>query len=236
MDAAPSPAILDSWARCMSEHALFIELGIVADRTLAERAGAERERWESLRGGARDGGAEWAESALSLSADLAALKGRVLGRMQGGEWLGWILPSFVRHMLDELLHFTGLLERAAGRTSSGPGRMPIGTGLSLMAEDASEVARLIDPSEPKLVREARALAGGFQSLSTLSRGPGGGVVDLSVRAARELDRWMVSSGLGTPRVRSAVHPALAAHVAREAAMFVQEATQAAGPKAAAANG
>lgn len=158
---------------------------------------------------------------LGLSADLAALKARVLSRMEGGEWLGWLLPSFVRHMLDELLHFTGLLEAKAGISASGA---PLGlsTWLRLIGQDAGEVARQIDPSEERLSREARAIAGGFSSLAGLERGRGAPAAEIAVKAGRDLEGWLASSGLGTPKAKSAVHPVLAAHVAREAELFIAE--------------
>lgn len=221
---------IDFWARQFSEHALFLSLGIVADPRLAKEAERQQGLWEAFRASGLSGQAQ-KDRVIELSTQLATLKGDVLARMEGGEWLGWLFPSFVRHILSELLWFTSRLEvKVAPLTDcllkNGPpspgayGMADVRTWLRLMAEHAAFAAHLLDPVEVKLIREARTLLGALQGLggcgSTLPT-----LVDLSDRAGRQLDQYLVASGIGTPKVKSVIHPVLAAHVVREGRMFLE---------------
>jgi hypothetical protein len=201
------------------EHALFLGLGLVSDsaRDLSRDAARNRAQWEAFRNGGTSGPARRAV-ALQLSADLAAIKTRVLERLEAGEWLGWLFPSFVRHVLSELLWFTSALERSV---SGAPreSKADVSTWVVFMAEHAAFAAHLLDPREAKLIREARAILGALNGLG-LCGGSLQSMVALGERAGRQLDQYLVASGIGTPRVKSIVHPVLAAHVVREGRMFI----------------
>ena len=207
---------IEFWSRQFSEHALFLSLGIVADPRLAKEAARQQGLWEAFRASGLSSGAA-KDRFIELSTQLATLKGDVLARLEGGEWLGWLFPSFVRHILSELLWFTSRLEAKAPPAYGMP---DVRSWLRLMAEHAAFAAHLLDPVEVKLIREARTLLGALQGLgscgSTLPT-----LVDLSERAGRQLDQYLVASGIGTPKVKSVIHPVLAAHVVREGRMFLE---------------
>lgn len=207
---------IDFWARQFSEHALFLSLGIVADPGLSKEAERQQGLWDAFRSSGLSGQAA-KDRVIELATKLATLKGDVLARLEGGEWLGWLFPSFVRHILSELLWFTSRLEAKA---APAYGQEDVRSWLRLMAEHAAFAAHLLDPVEVKLIREARTLLGALQGLggcgSTLPT-----LVDLSDRAGRQLDQYLVASGIGTPKVKSVIHPVLAAHVVREGRMFLE---------------
>ncbi len=207
---------IDFWSRQFSEHALFLSLGIVADPKLSKEALRQQGLWEAFRASGLSGSAA-KDRVIELASQLASLKGDVLARLEGGEWLGWLFPSFVRHILSELLWFTSRLEAKAPPAYGMP---DVRSWLRLMAEHAAFAAHLLDPVEVKLIREARTLLGALQGLggcaSTLPT-----LVDLSERAGRQLDQYLVASGIGTPKVKSVIHPVLAAHVVREGRMFLE---------------
>lgn len=216
---AEADRLVDQWSRQLMEHALFLSLGLVSDRgqVLARDASRNRNDWEVFRKGGTAGPQRRA-IAIRLSAELASIKSQVLERLEAGEWLGWLFPSFVRHILSELLYFTGTLESLAAGTAR-EARADVSTWITWMAEHAAFAAHLLDPREVKLIREARAILGALSGIG-ICGGSMRSLVDLSEKAAQQLDQYLVSSGIGTPKVKSIVHPVLAAHVVREGRMFM----------------
>ena len=211
--------LVQEWSRQLSEHALFLSLGLVAAPELAREAQKNRDAWETFRAKGTSG-ADQRPAAITLATELASIKGRVLDRLEKGEWLGWLFPTFVRHMLQELLWFTQSLESAV-TGSPRDAKGDICSWLGFMAEHAAFAAHLLDPVEVRLVREARTMVGALSALRDVCGGALSSLVGLSDRAGRQLDQYLVSSGIGTPKVRSVIHPVLAAHVVREGRMFLE---------------
>jgi len=189
----------------------------VSDKALASRAADMRSAWEGFM--AIPPRERSPETAFGLAAALRSMKEHVLDRLSAGEWLGWLFPSFVRHILEELDHFTRALGSAMGMSAPDKGR-EVCAVLGFMRDHAAFAAHLLDPSEVRKVREARALLGGLSSLAGACRSSLPGLIALSERAGKDLDAFLVASGAGTPKTKSIIHPVLAAHVVREGRMFL----------------
>ena len=92
------------WSQQMSEHALFLHLGL-EEAELKARGLELHEQWEAFR---NSGGQD--ERELSrLMAELLAYKREVLQRLKAGEWLGWIFTSFAKHIILEAKYFISKL-------------------------------------------------------------------------------------------------------------------------------
>lgn len=212
------------WSRQLSEHALFLSLGL-EQRDLRRAAAAARESWETFRRRVFTDG--WLVVPLSvvvpevlrLCAALRALKTEVYDRSTRGEWLGWLFPTFVEHTRRELdLFVEHLNEGLAGRPMRAPDELC--RWLRFMAEHAAFAAHLLDPTEAVLIRQAVSRMGEFTELHASCASTTPQLVELSKRAGRELDLYFTQSGIGTPTVRSVIHPVLAEHVVREGRRFL----------------
>lgn len=203
----------------LSEHALFLGLGLEEPKLKAQ-AHALHAEWETFR---RAMATSKAVHAGMTSAELVRLAGRlrafkvhVLGRLNAGEWLGWLFPAFVSHVLRELDYFVA---KATGKA------LPRGKELcawrEFMQEHAAFAAHLLDPREAGLIREARKHMATFAALQHGCADATPTILQVSRRAGSELDKYLQSSGIGTPRVKSVIHPVLAAHVVREGQMFLK---------------
>lgn len=205
------------WSVQLSEHALFLYLGIV-DPKLKDRAMVLHQAWDQF---VKDVGkdvayAEARSRALALAMDLRALKLEVLRQQRAGVWLGWLFPTFVDHTRRELDFFIRKLTGGMGMDEE------VCIWLRFMAEHAVFAAHLLDPQEVPLIRNAAGLVGYFlhvedgcgkQTLPAL--------IELGKHGGRDLDEYFQRSGIGTPKVKSVIHPALAAHVVREGQRFLQ---------------
>lgn len=223
--AAPAPQATDRpvdvkdeiafSSRQISEHCLFFSLGLVEPRlkhtgtTLQASWEQNRPRWAQM------DGAQAAPEYRYLVAETRSYKTEVLDRLNRGEWLGWIFPSFASHVRDEMDMWTARVNGQIGA------RQETCAMLLQMAQHAAFAAHLLDPSERVLVDAALARMGNFEQLyqgcaaNTMQN-----LLALSKQAGADLDDYFTRSGIGTPRVKSIIHPVLAAHVQREGARFV----------------
>lgn len=198
------------WGRQLSDHALFLSLGLVEER-LRGVAGQMHRQWEQYRPRwAQVDPATAASEARYMAAELRSFKTEVLDRLNRGEWLGWLYPTFVDHLRRELDMFVG---RINGQIAA---RQELCDYLRFLAEHASFAAHLLDPQERVLIEAATARAGNLTQLhQACAAATTQNLLTLSRQAAADLDEYLVKSGIGTPRVKSVVHPVLAEHVVRE---------------------
>lgn len=194
------------WARQLSEHALFFQLGLV-DLPLQVAAGQIHAAWEAARPTINTA------TVLPLAKELRAFKTELLRRLGAGEWLGWIYPTFVEHTRNELDLF---VERLTG---SVPKTIECAAWLRFMAEHAAFAAHLMDPVEAQRIRTAVAFVDRFSRLQHACTN--GGVTqqltELSMRAGSMLDAFVREQ---VAKAKSIIHPVLAVHVVREGRRFL----------------
>lgn len=200
----------------IAEHALFMSLGIV-DPRLKQTGAALQKAWEQNRPRwAQMDGQQAAPEYRYLAAETRSYKTEVLDRLNRGEWLGWLFPSFVAHVRDEMDMWTARINGQLGA------RQELCTLIATMRDHALFARQLLDPSEAILIDAAAARAANLGQMhqgcvaATLPN-----LLVLSKQAGTDLDEYFTKSGIGTPRVKSIVHPVLAQHVAREGRRFVQ---------------
>lgn len=196
------------WGNQATEHALFMHLGLEDPALKAEAL----RLYESMKA-AYDAGPAGQEHFLFLLGRSMEFKQRVLARLLQGEWLGWLYPLFVDHILREEAYFLAKLQGMLPPLEEAP------TWLRFMREHAQFAAHLIDPTE------SAAIATAGQQAGQLARLEGGCAVTcspqllaLSERQGRELDQFFSTMKPANPK--SIIHPALAAHVVREGRRFV----------------
>jgi len=202
------------------EHALFIHLGI-EEPGLKQRALDVHQRTDAAR--AQYAGLDDREL-LSVAArqtqairqlNVACLDAARLG------WIGWLWPLFLEHTLAELDYF---VTRVWGAPGNPVQKQPGVTceNLRFLAEHAAFAAQLLDPTEGALIDGARAAEQNLLGLGArCAEATQAAFRSLSEKAARDLDSYLKTSGIGTPKVRSIVHPVLAAHVVREGERSIQ---------------
>lgn len=216
------------WSRQLEEHGLFCSLGLDPE-DLKKEAADLQSQWKTFRDKipagtpSPDQAAELTTESIDLATSLRGFLTEVYDRQAGGEWLGWLFPTFVDHIRREGDYFVG---RVSGTSGSGPGSLPgiadeLCTWLRFMAEHAIFAAHLLDPSEVTLIVQAQALSEKFQELKGGCRDMTPQLLSLSRRAGGLLDLYFAKSGIGTSQVSSVIHPVLALHVVREGRMFMR---------------
>lgn len=208
------------WSRQLSEHALFLHLGLDHPGMKAQAFALHRQ-WEAFRAElgqlTANEGPVARDRAIVLAMDLRALKLEVFNTQKTGTWLGWLFPTFVDHMRRELDYFIG---KITGNLTDMNQEACV--WMRFMAEHASFAAHLLDPEEVPLIKQAARLTHDFLRIEdgcgkvTLPS-----LLELGRRSGRELDEYFQRSGIGTAKVRSVIHPVLAEHVVREGTRFVQ---------------
>lgn len=193
------------WARQFSEHALFFSIGI-EDATLRAQAARLHKTWEAARPSLT------AQTIVPLAANLREYKVGLFDRLNRGQWLGWIFPTFVDHTRRELDLFLAHLQGPV------PAQRDCTEWLRFMAEHAAFAAHLMDPIEAGQIRQALAAVGKLQQLQTAcARGVNQTLVEMSKRAGEGLDGYVTTE---LPRAKSVIHPVLATHVLREGRRFI----------------
>lgn len=209
------------WSRQLGEHCVFMNLGLV-DGDLKARADALHAEWESFRGTIGDTATpELTARAKELTVPLRSFTSEVHDRVIGGEWLGWLEPTLLGHMNRELDYFTATVSAPPEREGLIAASDELCMWLRHNAEEAAFAAHLLDPKETALIRQAEAFTEKFEDLLDGCGSMEHGFVGLSEKAGRLFDRYLSGSGIGTPKVRSVVHPVLALHVLREVRMSVR---------------
>jgi Domain of unknown function (DUF2935) len=202
---------IEFWSRQLSEHALFMQLGL-DDKRLKRIAEGLHAQWERYRHGPRA-----VSTAISLVAATRELQTEVHSRLVEGSWLGWLWPLFIDHIRREGDYF---LTKLQGQLLSDVDECK--TWLTFMAEHAAFASHLLDPSEAQRIQQALTLLGDFNHLwRGCAPSMNEQLLSLTRRSGLELDAYFKSLGIGTPgAARSIIHPALAEHVVREGQRFL----------------
>lgn len=213
--ALPIADDIEFWSRQLSEHALFMQLGL-DDKRLKGEAERIHGQWESFRHGPRT-----VPDAIALVRGTRDFKTEVHGRLVAGEWLGWLWPLFVDHIRREGDYFLGKLE---GRMLSDTDECT--TWLTFMAEHAAFAAHLLDPSEAVRIQQAITMLGTLNQLwQACNTSLNQQLLSLTTRSGLDLDAYLKSLGIGKPgAARSIIHPVLAEHVVREGQRFLMTIT------------
>ena len=209
--ALPIADDIDFWSRQLSEHALFMQLGL-NDKRLKGIAERLHNEWENYRRGPRT-----VANAITLVRSTRDFKTEVHSRLVAGEWLGWLWPLFVDHIRREGDYFLGKLE---GKMLSDADECA--TWITFMGEHAAFAAHLLDPSEAARIQQAIALLGNFNQLwQGCSTSMNQQLLSLTTRSGLDLDAYLKSLGIGKPgAARSIINPVLAEHVVREGQRFL----------------
>lgn len=199
------------WSRQLSEHALFMQLGL-DNKSLKSSAEGLHAQWERYRHGPRT-----VVNAIALVVATRELQTEVHSRLIGGEWLGWLWPLFIDHIRREGDYF---LTKLQGQLLSNSDECK--TWLTFMAEHAAFAAHLLDPSEAQRIQQALTLLGNFNHLwQGCGTALNEQLLALTTSNGLDLDAYFNSLGIGTPgAARSIIHPVLAEHVVREGRRFL----------------
>lgn len=227
--AAESDA--EFWARQMQEHAMFLFL-LIENNDLARRAKSIDLTWGNVRpllsGKTRQ---EQTRLLAFPMHELRVLLAEIVERQAKGEWLGWAWPRFIDHLLEELDYAWSVV---SGRPQN-PEEV-LCTWLGFMADHASFAAHLLDPSESRKIQQALSAQQVLAQLGCACSRPPlpppaapvsgcqaatlGTLLTLSKKAGADLDNYFANLGVGTPQLKSIIHPVLAIHVVREGRRFL----------------
>ena len=189
------------WAPQMAEHAMFLHL-LLADGKLKERALEIYKRWKHF---ICDRNMHPVEDVWPLVKELAHFKRKVLNRLVAGEWLGAAYPTFVEHILRELLYF---VDKLAGVKFTA--EQEIAFWNTINADHASFAAGLLDPKEQDLREKATTTSKKIKALD---------VRDLvtALEAGVELSDFnkQAYQGIVSNTIKSVIPESLIYHVVRE---------------------
>lgn len=235
------------WSRIMKEHSLFLKLGFRCDDTrLIHEADYYISTFEAIENRAHtlDAGTDpqvirrFNVEVHTAATHIWAFKRKVLGLILHGQLPGGNnFPLLVDHVSREAFYFRNRLEQLnTGQLDALPDAI-INENvffLRIMADHAKFIGHLLDPSERKLVEQARAYSEDFdkllfQAIDLDSMRPQSQTVPLlnqfldqnrvSVKSLRDFKKT-ARELIEACRIKSIIHPLLADHVFREAERFL----------------
>jgi Domain of unknown function (DUF2935) len=219
--------LMTFWSRQFSDHCLFMALGF-QDLELRKDARHQHEKWEYYRDEnlvkltvASDSRLKsTAETVLEMCRVLRGLKIHAFDRLEKGEWLGWLYPSFIDHTRRELDYAVAAIHR---EVEGDPVRArkqllsdELGTWLRFMQEHAAFAKHLLEPGERDTITQAFNIETSFRQAEGLCQGASESLIELSRRAGTILDKFLKGP---LSKARSIIHPLLAEHVVREGEEF-----------------
>ncbi len=205
IDAAAATNLIRMWGPQMAEHALFLHL-LLHEPALKQQSLSLHSDWKQflLSGRLLDDARLFA-----LLDETRALKEGILRRLDAGEWLGATYPTFVKHILRELIYFE---EKLAGVKFTSSDEVAFWNITN--SEHASFASHLLDPVHSSLHDEAETTSRMVRSLPTDNDLAS---VVMAIEAGADLDKWNKSREqealLG--QLKSIIHPSLQSHVIRE---------------------
>jgi hypothetical protein len=235
------------WSRIMKEHSLFLKLGFNCDDTeLIQEADYFYKLFESI---------EMKSQNFSIQSDpqqiqqfnvevhnaasmIWAFKRKILGLILHCKISGNNFPLLVDHTSREAAYFANRLkELNEGKLKPQPSTIIRENVffLRIMADHAKFIGHLLDPSERKLVEQARDFSHDFdqllfQAVDLESMQPQSETVPLidkfldenrvSVKSLRDFKK-SARDLIEACKIKSIIHPLLADHVFREAERFLQ---------------
>lgn len=235
------------WSRIMKEHSLFLKLGFRCEDTqLINEANYFYSTFEAIEHRAHtfDAGTDpqtvrsFNVEVHTAASHIWAFKRKVLGLILQCQLPGQNnFPLLVDHVSREAFYFRNRLEQLnTGRLDPLPDAI-INENvffLRIMADHAKFIGHLLDPSERKLVDQARQFSEEFDQLLFQARDfdsmrPQSQTVPLldqfldqnrvSVKSLRDFKKT-ARELIEACRIKSIIHPLLADHVFREAERFL----------------
>ena len=193
--------LADMWVPQLGEHALFLHL-LLANKELRDKAGDIYMRWRQFY---CDEKMRNFQKLYRLLAELKEFKVHVLRRLNSGEWLGSAFPSFVDHILRELIYFE---EKLNGRVFTEQEEVEFWNGIN--ADHAGFASHLLDPTEVALTDKADETSKKIRSLPVAN-------VVLALEAGKELSDFNKQTlhAAMSNKVKSVINPDLLKHVIRE---------------------
>ncbi|WP_025700918.1 DUF2935 domain-containing protein [Paenibacillus forsythiae] len=235
------------WSRIMKEHSLFLGLGFRAEDTrLKSEADRFYKIFEDIERRAHEFQADADPRIIKnfntevgvAAANIWAFKRMVLGLILQCKLPGQTnFPLLVDHVSREANYFRNRLEELnTGRLEPLPDAIIDENVffLKIMADHAKFIGHLLDPSERKLVEQAREFSNDFdmllfQAQDLSSMRPQSQTVPLlsqfvdenrvSVKELRDFKKT-ARDLIDACRIKSIIHPLLADHVFREAERFL----------------
>ena len=134
-------ALIHMWAPQMAEHALFIHL-LLNDVELKEEALTIFHKWQAF---ICNDKMRNLNDVIPLIQELVRFKKDILARLNRGEWLGAAYPSFVSHILLELLYFA---DKLSGIKLTADEEVAFWNKIN--SDHASFASHLLDPTEEEL--------------------------------------------------------------------------------------
>jgi hypothetical protein len=205
VDNATATNLVKMWGPQMAEHALFLHL-LLAETTLKERGLQLHMAWKQFLLG---GNLVEERRLFELIDATRQYKEKIIRRLATGEWLGSAYPTFVKHILRELVYFE---EKLAGVEFSPADENAFWN--ITMSEHATFTAHLLDPTESALSDEAEAtsrMVGALPTDGTMAS------LVMAIDAGVDLDKWNKTREqeqmMG--QLQSIIHPTLQSHVIRE---------------------
>ncbi|HZG15810.1 MAG TPA: DUF2935 domain-containing protein [Candidatus Bathyarchaeia archaeon] len=235
------------WSRIMKEHSLFLRLGFNCDDTqLIDEANRFYAIFENIENQSRAFTTdvdprrivEFNNVVHNAVCHIYVFKRRVLGLILRCQIGGNILPLLVDHVSREAAYFMRRLEQLNTGTLDPLPDAIINENvffLKIMADHAKFINHLLDPSERKLVEQAREFSHDFdqlvfQAIDLDSMKPQSQTQPLlsqfvdqnrvSVRQLRDFKRT-ARELIEACRIKSIIPPLLADHVFREASRFLE---------------
>jgi hypothetical protein len=235
------------WSRIMKEHALFLSLGFTHDQkqliTEAQQFIALFERIEEKLSGFSINSDlnqvhTFNNEVYQAAAAIWGYKRKVLGLTLRCEIISNNYPLLVDHISREAAYFANrLLELNQGKLAPRPEAIIEENVffLKIMADHAKFIGHLLDPSERKLVEQAREFSHDFDKLvfqaidlsSMRPQSETGPILSqfldqnkVSVASLRDFKKT-ARELIEACRIKSNIHPLLADHTFREAERFLE---------------
>jgi len=180
------------WSRQLTEHALFLSL-LLQEQPWRRQAEQLYALWLDPRG-----------DVMGKTNELIAYKQAALTQLRSGAWLGWCLPSFLQHILDEALYF---------RTRMGPGTQATtdcAAWSKIVMEHALIGPKLIDPNA-SLQLAAAEVAAKIMMLQGCCSSPNHQCLTALDNEFQKTNAWV----RGLPIGAHIIPPTLTAHIIRE---------------------
>ncbi|MBA2307296.1 DUF2935 domain-containing protein [Candidatus Dependentiae bacterium] len=193
------------WSQQLSEHALFLHLGI-EDAALKKRGLEIHKKFENFRKGMNE---KNLDQVLPLTRELRAYKMDVVKQLNAGKWIGWIFPSFAKHITKELDYFVDKLNNVPYSPEDEAHFWN-----HINSDHAAFESHLFDPYERDLSQQANDLS---EKINQLPDSEEDMFIHLSLTAAEELDQFNKEGRKLSKanKLQSVIHPVLMDHVIRE---------------------
>jgi len=234
------------WSRIMKEHSLFLKLGFNHDDTeLIQEADQFYKLFESIETKAQSFSIQTDPQQIkqfnievhNAASMIWAFKRKILGLIITCKISGNNFPLLVDHTSREAAYFANRLkELNEGKLKPKPATIIKENVffLRIMADHAKFIGHLLDPSERKLVDQAREFSHDFdqllfQAVDLESMRPQSETIPLldqfldenrvSVKSLRDFKKT-ARDLIEACKIKSIIHPLLADHVFREAERFM----------------